>query len=291
MFSLELFDNREIAGGFWLVVALTVLLWNAHLRRSLLDVLKAFLVRKLLVFCGCALVYFALVVFVLLSVGYWKPIFLKGTILWAILSGSVFAFHFVRSTSGENLVWNVIRDSLKIMVVIEFLVNSYTFSLIAELILLPVLTVVGIFDAFARSDKQYAVVAKITSSILILVGLIVVSQALWRALGDWESLATTLTLREFLLPLVLSLLLVPFIYLSEVYSRYDTIFRRLSLSLELQKNESLKHYARRRIVLSCGLDTAKLRQLCGPSEVRLMQIRSKEDVDSLLKPIASNLTQ
>ncbi len=283
MISLDFFDNREIAGGFWLVVALVILLWNAHFRHSLLDILKAFLVRKLLLFCGCALVYFALVVFVLLSVGYWEPVFLKGTILWAILSGSVFIFHLARSTDGESLFWNVVRDNLKVIVVIEFLVSSYNFSLIAELILLPVLTVVGIFDAFARSDKQYAVVAKITSSILILVGLIVVSQALWRALGDWESLATTLTLREFLLAPILSMSLVPFVYLSQVYMLYESIFVRLSLATGLESDCKLKRYVKRRIMLGCGLNSSRLRQFRGPSAYRLLQITSKEDIDGLLK--------
>ena len=287
MISLDLFDNREIAGGIWLTVTLVFFLWNAKLRRSLLDVMKAFLVRKLLVFCGCALVYFVLVVFVLLSVGYWEPVFLKGTILWAILSGSVFTFHFVRSTGGENLFWNVIRDSLKIMVVIEFLVNSYTFSLIAELILLPVLTIVGIFDAFAQSEKQFAVVAKITQSILILVGLIVVSQALWRALGDWESLATTLTLREFLLAPVLSMSLVPFIYLSQVYMLYESTFARLSLSTSLECNSELKRYVKRRIMLRCGLNPSRLRRFRGPSAYRLLQVTSKEDIDGLLRSMFS----
>ena len=285
--SLDLFDNREVAGGFWLAVALVILLWNARLRRSLLDVLKAFLVRKLLVFCGCVLVYFALVVFVLLSIGFWEPAFLKGTILWAILSGSVFIFHWIRSTGGENLFWNVIRDNLKVIVVIEFLVNSYSFSLIAELIVLPVLTVVGVFDAFARSDKQYAVVAKVTSSILIIVGLIVVSQALWRALGDWESLATTLTLREFLLAPVLSMSLVPFIYLSQVYMLYESIFVRLSLSTSLESDSKLKRYVKRSIMLRCGLNPSRLRQFRGPSAYRLLQVRRKEDIDGLLKSMFS----
>ena len=287
MISLDLLDNREIAGGFWLVVALAILLWNAHLRRCLLDFLKAFLVRNLLLFCGCALVYFAFVVFLLLRVGYWEPVFLKGTILWAILSGSVFIYHLVRSTGGENLFWNVVRDSLKVIVVIEFLVSSYSFSLIAEIILLPVLTVVSIFDAFARSDKQYAVVARMTSSILVLVGLIVVSQALWRALIDWESLATTLTLREFLLAPVLSMLLVPFIYLSQVYMLYESVFVRLSLSTSLESDCKLKRYVKRRIVLCCGLNPSRLRQFRGPSAYRLLQVTSKEDIDGLLNSMFS----
>lgn len=245
------------------------------------------MVRKLLLFCGCALVYFALVVLLLLKVGYWEPVFLKGTVLWAILSGSVFVFHMVRSNSGESLFWNVVRDSLKVIVVIEFLVSTYSFSLVTELILLPVLTVVGIIDAFSRSDEQYAPIARVTSFILVLVGLIVVSQALWRAIVDWQSLATTLTLREFLLAPILSMSLVPFVYLSQVYMLYESLFVRLSQSTSLESNCKLKRYVKRRIMLRCGLNPSRLRQFRGPTAYSLLQVTSKEDIDGLLKSMFS----
>ena len=284
MISLELFNNREIAAGVWLVVVLVIVILVLGPRQFFAQLLKVFQSVALLILVALAYAYLTIAVYGLFKIGFWEPTLLKGTILWAILSGSVLIFRSLGSNGAEVTFRSLLRDNLKVIVIIEFLVSSYTFSLIAELIFWPTLVAVAAVDTLIKSHEKQKWLARLTSASLILFGWIVIVQATWRALSDLGSLATTLTLREFLLPLVLSLLLVPFIYLSQVYGCYDTIFRRLSLSLELQKDSGLKRYAKRRILSSCGLDTAKLRQLCGRnSQVRLMQIRSEEDVDSLLK--------
>ncbi len=290
MISLELFNNREIAAGVWLVVVLVIVSLLLGPRQFLTDLLSIFQSVALLALVALACAYLTLAVTGLLKIGFWEPALLKGTILWAILSGSVLIFGSLGSSGSEVTFRSLLSDNLKVIVIIEFLVSSYTFSLIAELLLWPTLVAVVAVNAFLESHEQHKGLARFTSASLILFGWIVIVQAAWRAFGDLGNLATTLTLREFLLPLVLSLLLVPFIYLSQVYGYYDKIFRRLSLSLELQKNSSLKRYASRRIVHACGLDTAKLRQLCGPNEVRLMQIRSEQDVDDLVKTIVPKVT-
>lgn len=283
MIILELFNSREIAAGAWLAVVLivvTFLLGPRQILAVLLDILQS-VVLFVLVTLACA--YLTSAVYGLLKIGFWEPTLLKGTIFWAILSGSVLIFRSLGSKGADVTFGSFLRDNLKVIVIIEFLVSSYTFSLVFELIMWPILVALVAANALLESQEQYEAPAKFTSACLVIFGWVVIVQAAWRALADLGDFATTLTLREFLLPLVLSLLLLPFIYLSQVFSCYDTIFRRLSLSLELQKNSSLKSYARWRIIRICGLDTAKLRQLCGSNEVRLMQIRSKEDVDSLLE--------
>lgn len=284
MISLELFNNREIAAGVWLVVVLVIVILVLRPRQFFAELLKGFQSVALLVLVALACAYLTIAVYGLLKIGFWESTLLKGTILWAILSGSVLIFRSLGSSGAEFTFRSLLRDNLKVIVIIEFLVNSYTFSLIAELLLWPTLVAVAAVDALSKSHEQHRGVSKLTSSILVLFGSIVIVQAGWRAIGDWESLATTLTLREFFLAPVLSMSLVPFIYLSQVFGCYDSIFRRLSLSLELQKDSGLKRYAKRKILRTCGLDTAKLRQLlCDRNKVRLMQIRSKEDVDSLLE--------
>lgn len=283
MISLELFNNREIAAGVWLVVALVIVTLLLGPRQFLTELLKTFQSVALLVLITLACAYLTIAVYGLLKIGFWEPTLLKGTILWAILSGSVLIFRSLGSSGADVTLRSLLRDNLKIIVIIEFLVSSYTFNLIVELFLWAILVAFVAVNALLESQEQHRGSAKFTSASLVIFGWIVIVQAAWRALADMGDFATTLTLREFLLPLVLSLLILPFIYFSQVYSCYDTIFRRLSLSLELQKNSSLKSYAKRRIIRTCGVNTAKLRQLCGPNQVRLMQIRSKEDVDGLLE--------
>ncbi len=283
MISLGLFNSREIAAGIWIIAAIVWMLLVGDLRRSLLGALGALLHPKILISSGFALFYVTLIILALQSVGYWQPILLKDTILWSILSGSVLFARSFETKGGVNLFRNLLVDNLKVVLIIEFLVNTYTFNLLAELILLPLIAALAMFGALAQSDEQFAKLAKATSAVLMLIGLGLILQALWRALGDMQTLASTLTLRELALPFLLSVSLAPLIYLIRVYAHYDRILLRLSLSESLQCDRTLRWYAVRKIFQKCGLSFRKLGCLCGPREVRLMQIRSKEDVDSLLR--------
>ena len=137
MISLELFNNREIAAGVWLVVVLVIVILVLRPRQFFAELLKGFQSVALLVLVALACAYLTIAVYGLLKIGFWESTLLKGTILWAILSGSVLIFRSLGSSGAEFTFRSLLRDNLKVIVIIEFLVNSYTFSLIAELLLWP----------------------------------------------------------------------------------------------------------------------------------------------------------
>ena len=282
---MDLFNSREIAAGLWLGIVLVALLLYGESRRAILETLKTLQSVALLILVSTAIAYFSLVVLGLLKIGFWERTLLKDTILWAILAGSVLVFRSLESGYAGSSFRQILRDSVKVIVVIEFLVNTYTFSLLAEVFLWPVLVTVVAIDAVARSEEQFSGFAKVTASTLTLYGLVVIGQAIWRAVSDLNFLASTLSLRGFLLPIVLSLSLIPLSHAIQVYSCYDRIFRRISLSIGAERDIDLERYAKRTIIQRCRLDLSKLQCLCGPNEVRLMQIRTRDDVVELLDTV------
>lgn len=280
--DMNLFNNREIATAIWLLMAFVFALSKRTIRESMLNVIKAFFQPKILLCVGFMILYTIGMVAVLYAANFWNATLLKDTVLWFCFTGMLLAINFVTSKSSENVFWKIIIDNVKVVIIIEFLVNTYTFSLAGELLIIPFLTLIVMLDAVARTDEEYSAVAKLTTGLQITIGLAILLFAVFRAASDYENLGSIDTVRSFLLPPVLSVLFSPFIYLMMLVTNYELLFMRLNLGPE--KDRALKRYAKRRIILHCGLSLKQIRRFLSANALDLMRIRSREDVDKMVKP-------
>jgi len=275
-----LFNNREVATAIWAAMALAFVLSKTAVRQSVLKLIRAFLHRKILLSFGLMAFYVSVMVVGLSAIHMWKFTLLKDTIFWFCFTGIGIFFGSVTSDSKENVFRKTVADSVKVVVLIEFLVNMYTFPLLYELAIVPLVGVIAMIDAFAQTDKKYATIAKSTTGILSVLGLVAVGFAVFKAVLDYDNLRSADTLRDLLLAPLLSVLFLPFVYLMVVFSKYELIFTRLGFGPE--KDPILKRYAKRRIILYCHLNLKRVNDCLRRHAVGLMQVRNRDDVDRLL---------
>src|SRR5262245_31441605 len=135
-------NNREIATAIWLIIALLWALSISGVRRSIRDLLKTFLNVKIVVPFVAMLVYIFLMVTVFKKIGFWDVSATKDTILWTL--GSAFAtfFNLNKVSEDEHYFKNVILDNIKFILILEFILNFYSFSLAIELALIPIITLI-----------------------------------------------------------------------------------------------------------------------------------------------------
>jgi len=275
------FNNREIAIAFWVLVFLPLALTKANIRKSLASVLRSFFRPKIFVSVTLMILYTAVAVILLHAVDMWNVSLLKDTIVWFCVIAMAMMMRFVTSDNVENIFQKILTDSIKIVIILEFLVNTYTFSLPVELVIVPVLTVIAMLDAFASSDKQYSMVAKLAQGVQIVIGFLILAIALTRAISHLHNLKTLDTVRSIALAPLLSLLFSPFLYVMVLSSKYELVFLRLDLGME--KERGLKRYARCRILLYAGLSLRKLQHILKNNTADLMHIQTKADVDRLVR--------
>src|SRR4030042_130323 len=161
----EIFTSREIATAIWTAIISVIGFSVPNIRKSIVNVLRAFFRPRILVWVGILALYITGAVAVLKSYGLWSVSLLKDTIIWFFFSGLVLSMKLA-ADSKENVFQVVILENLKAIIIVEFLVNTYTFSFPIEMILLPAVGFVGIIDAFSQTDKRYYQVRKISSAIL-----------------------------------------------------------------------------------------------------------------------------
>lgn len=251
-------NNRELAFVLW-----GLLFGGYHLatkkapRKALASVLHAFLKPKILVVLFFAGSWVAASVSILAKLNCWTTLNLKTTLLWSVTFAFVTVFDFDRISEDNTYFRKTIRDIVSMTAVVTFVAEAYSFSLFVELLLLPFLAVVTTAHMISEGDPKQAPVHKVAGAILVAAGLAYVGYGLYQAAADFEGFVTLSNLREFAVPLTLSLMFLPFMYGLSVFASYERNAVRLRLSL---RDRQLRRYALRRAITHFRLDLEAFRR-------------------------------
>jgi ABC-type multidrug transport system fused ATPase/permease subunit len=154
------------------------------------------------------------------------------------------------------------------------------------LVLIPVVAFIVILEVFAKTDEKNSSVAKLMNGLLgllIIIGIVILIFAISNVVSDYKNFVSLDTLRKFLLPPVLTILFLPFIYFMVLFSTYEQLFVQLNLGYE--KSKKLKRYAKRKIIQHCLLSLKKVKKALNTNTYNLKVIRYEEDVDKLIEDL------
>lgn len=284
---MDIFNNREIASAIWIGVFIVIFLFFAQIRSSVGAVIKT-LFQKLFIFTFLTMVlYVAIIVFGLYRIGLWEYPQLKSTIQWFCFSGLVVAFRYATSTEEGIKLKKVFTDNIKMIMILEFLVNTYTFSLIGELLFVPIVTIIVAVNVFSQSKEKYSFVVSLTNAFLSIMFFGLLAHSIANLVTDIDNFALFTTLQSFILPPMLSILFMPFVYLFVLYVAYDTVFVRLNLGPK--KSNKLKCRAKWEIFKICHLNLRKVRGTAGMNIYNLMQIQSEDDIEKMRQAYKTHL--
>jgi hypothetical protein len=172
------------------------------------------------------------------------------------------------------------KDNLNLLVVLEFVINFYTFSLLVELIIVPVSAILVLMLVVADTEKKYDRVVSLINRLLLILGAGLIFYALYNLLTNFNSFATLQTLTDFSLPPLLTLLYFPFLYAISLLFVYEIEFMRLRYSI---KSPSLRSYAKRRALLSFHVRTELLRRW--RRNLWTSDTENKKDIDNSIQEV------
>jgi hypothetical protein len=274
----EVFNNREIATIVWGIVILPFLLRPVRVRKSLAGLLKMMFAGKLLFPVLLLAAYIGGIVYLLSRLELWTVTLLKDTLFWFFSAGLLTIYKYVSAKDGNVPIKELLFDNLKLIVVLEFLTNTYTFALWAEVILVPVVMVVAMMNAYAEATKENRDVAKLLGGIMAGIGILMVGHTLYSAVQDYRALGTFETLRSFLLPILLSAAIIPTAYLMAVFASYESLF--VGFKLGKDRSKRFVNYCKWRVLWHCGFSIKRISRL---KPFNLMHLESKEDLNSMLR--------
>lgn len=277
----EIFNNREIATAIWICIISILFSFKSEIRNSVLNSLKIFFNWKIQLSILSLIIYSSIIVSLLHLIKFWTFDFLKDSIMWFCFTGIVLGFDALTKSKDEDLFKKIIFNNIKVLIILEFIINTYTFSLIGEIIFLPMITFIAMIEVFSKFNKKYSPIEKLTSYIQIAIGIIILTLSITKIITDFNNFGNLNTLRSFLLPPFLSISILPFIYLLCIISNYEKLFSRLNFSKT--KNKKLVNYTKKKIFRNCFLSLKKTNKALNMNIYNLMNVNTYEDVGEMDK--------
>ena len=228
----QLFNNREIAVSIWVFIFLCWAFSKKEVRKSIKQVLFAFCHRAILTIFALMASYVYLMVDFLSNTGLWDLGQLKNTIMWFVFVASVELFKANIIHEEKGYFKKSIKGHFKLLVLLEFIVAFQSFSLVAELIIIPISTLAVLLLAFAELKEEYKPVENLMSWMLSIFGICMVFFALYFISTSFDEFAQSKTLVNFSIPIIFSVLLLPFMFLISIYMIYERILVRVNIYTE-----------------------------------------------------------
>jgi len=262
---------------FWLSVFLAMALLKREIRKPLGNLAKTMISRWVLTCIAAMISYIWLIVWILHQIKLWDHSQLKETLIWGITVAWISLFNMPKTMEDNHYFSRAILNSFKIAVVISYIIDTYVFSLTIELFLFPLLVALAAMIAVSETDSKYAHVRRFLNGIWTLLALVLFGFIIYYLIVDIRNFARLKTLRDIILSPLLSILLMPFIYVMALYMQYQEIFVRLSFFV---KDPVMVRYAKNRIFM---LHKANLKRLNEFSHrVCQMNYGTKEEIDEII---------
>ncbi|GAA0469071.1 hypothetical protein [Alkalibacillus silvisoli] len=229
----EIFTNRELAIGFWMIAFIVMILTIRNVRKEIPKIIKAAISGKLLIWYTSMLLYFIVMIIFLFKVGYWELRLLKGTIIWFFVVGVVSSFGAVEKAKDSTYFVNFLKNNFKLLILLQFIVNLYSLPLIWELILVPFIVFIAILTIVLErpgyTGYEYRKTKEILNTTLAIIGIFILFYSIVSLIINWNDIVVEDLIKAILLPILLSFLFVFYMYSFVLYATYEMTFMRLGL--------------------------------------------------------------
>ncbi len=239
---MDIFNNRELASVSLIILLLA---WSSYKNRDVVNslrlVLDALLQRAILTTLASLLVYISLIVYGLYEIEVWNIGQTKNTVLWFVFVGFAELINSTKIKEPKAHLQASLNAQIKLIVLVQFLVAFHSYSYIAELVLVAVLSFFACCSTYASyhsQHKQAKVVCDVLLSLIMLYLLIDSIYVIYSKPVEFFSLDT---FRDFLVPILLSCALLPYTYCFYYYLAYERAFIKANI---YTSSKSLQRYAK-----------------------------------------------
>lgn len=187
-------------------------------------------------------------------VGLWHPSQTKTTLFWLVFSAIAASFTAAMKEKLSGLFESWLKATLTLLL-FEFVATNYTLSFGVELVLVPVLFLLGAMLAIASREEKFRSVRILIEWILLSISAWMFFRGFYLLVTGWNDTDKLGILRDVYTPPLLSLTLIPFAYVMFLYARYESAFVGLKV---LIPDPKLRHYAEGMSIIIFGPRTQLL---------------------------------
>ena len=224
-------NNREFVTLIYLglsVGALIVLAIVSGGRESLLQVVRLVFASRITIALGLYTAICLGAIWLMWQIGLWDWSLTGSTILWFLLVGFSLFFSFDNAAKDPRFFRRRLREVVSVGVLLEVYVNLAVFSLPVEFVLQFFILLVALVGLVGELEKKLAPISRASRVILLAAGLLIFVFTTIKLVSHWRDLDYFNILDQFLLPLWLTAVAIPVIYLIALFAGYELLFKNLT---------------------------------------------------------------
>ena len=159
----------------------------------------------------------------------------------------------------------------------------YTFPLLVELVLQPIIVLLILVEAVAGLKPETKPAQRLVRGLIGCIGVGAIVFALIRFYQSLNTINVWRITQDFLNPLALSFLFLPCLYLLVIIMVYERLFTSLKINME---DRQLRLYTRLRMFRTFGVDHRQLSTITPQQMWEISRAQCRGEVDSSLADTA-----
>lgn len=277
---LNTLNGRERAILVWLLIFLLWSLSQQNIRTSMLGVLKAFFHKKIVIIFSAMFLYVYLFLLIFYKIHILNFSHVKDVVFWIFGSAIALLMNASNSTQDEHHFKKIIRDNLKLIIILEFIITTYTFNFWVEMIFVPVMLFIIGLSTVSEMKKEYLPAKKFLNFTLSLIGSFLISFAVFQLISNWHDFTTLNILRSFILPPLLTLTFIPFLYIFALFMAYENLFIRLNVFFKNDKK--LANFTKFKVIQLCLFNLRRVNKFSKKITANIFSIKDRNDILNLI---------
>lgn len=274
-------NTREAAILIWLGIGFMLALFVKGAREVMPSILKQLLASKLTIVVVAVCAYVALMVWGLAYAGVWSKSQIFETLFWLFGPGIVLVGRLTEDKKHPHPFRRYLRDAVALSVIVEFVVGLRTFALPVEMAIVFVATLLSIMLAASAARSEFKSVETLLNVVLTVAGVTFLALSIVYIVREPSSVFTLDTLRDFSVPLLLTIGFLPLAYLLAWLFAFELLAVRVRWYIK--DRHDLRRYALRKALRVAGLRVSAVRRLTPIYNRCLYSSCSKADIDIAIK--------
>lgn len=192
-------------------------------------------------------IYILMVVYFLSELQVWNSTQIKNTILWFLFIGVAQLSGTTKITDMNTYLKGAISNQIKLIVIVEFLVAFHSYGYFTEIILVSVVTLSVACSIVSEDKIEHKKAKRVFDTITLCIGMFTFLDSILNIYEKPSAFFNIDTFRDFLIPVALSVSLLPYIYCFYYFMYYESIFVKIRIYTD---DKSLQRYAKIKSLIS-----------------------------------------
>lgn len=218
-------NDRQIASLLWAGVMLVVVLAQPASRRSLADVARTFLSRKVWPIFALLGLWSLGLVLVGRRLGIWTEHLAADTWFWFFTTAVILLFNFNKASEEPDFFKRAAKETFGLTLFLGFLSDLYVLPLPIEFVGQGALALLIGISVVAAHQQDAAGARKFVDGCVALAGLTILGLALLNLITTWSNDEVVHLARQLAMPAWMTLGVLPYIYMVALYAAYELAFK------------------------------------------------------------------